>query len=415
MLSHPSEDEIGRFLASRLEPAGERRVARHILGGCGVCSRELVDQAPERLLDQADERRRRKAAFTSERDRALAAALRQEARWKPDERKLARTLELLQASPRGYDGLTPGQVRSLQGSSLAEALLLRSAELRFSDPRAIPWLAYNAAKVAESLRPEEADPAYARDLQAKAWGEMANAFRITERYGEAEAALGRSRALLRRGTGDPRLLAWLAGPEATLREAQRRMAECHELRLGTYRLHLRSGDRHLAGKALLSLGGGMEYDHRRRRQGIRLIREALSLIDPDREPQLLQVGQHTLMTLLAVSGEHREAGGLLLRSGLRRAFASLPLNLVRLRWLEGKILAGGGQAASAERAFWEVRGEFLDVGREHLAALVGLDLLAVLLRQRKQREVRELAGKVYGTFRDLGLREHAAQARLYLA
>jgi hypothetical protein len=413
-MRHLRDEEIELFLAARLDPDRQKGVVRHLLAGCGRCSRKLVERAPERLLAQAEEAKRRKSSLPTEREQAIGSAIQQEAQWKPDERKIIRSLGLLDSNPRGYEGLTFSQAQGLHGVSLVEALLTQIWELRFRDPKSMRWLAYTTVKIAQSLKSEDAAPSVLCDLQARAWGELANACRINEDYGEAEAAFGKARDLLRRGSGDLRLLAWMASLEALLRETQRRLAEAEELRIRTYRLYLKLNDRHLAGRALISLGGSMEYIYGRSCEGVQLLRTGLSLIDSGREPQLELIGQHSLMTLLAVSGEYQEAGSLLLKSGLRKSFADLPLNLLKVRWLEGKILAGCESSARAERAFWEVRTHFLDMGREHVAALVGLDLLSSLLRQGKSREIRPVASAVYQTFQDLGIHQHAANARRYL-
>src|SRR5206468_8394675 len=113
-------------------------------------------------------------------------------------------------------------------------------------------------------------------------------------------------------------------------------------------------------------------------------------------------------------GEFKEAGRILLEGGLRCAFAEDPLSLLKLRWVEGKVLAGLGKLGRAERTFEQVREEFLFKEREYNAALVGLELAAVWLRQGKVAEVRELAEETYETLRDLGVPQEAFKAVLFL-
>jgi tetratricopeptide (TPR) repeat protein len=410
--AHPSEDEIGRFLTSRLDPADEQRVARHVLAGCGACSRKLVEQAPGRLLDRAAEGRGPRANQDPLRERALAAALRQEDRWRTDAKKLELSLELLRESPGGYDGLTVRQAQALHGRPLIEALLARSRELRYQDPRAMRWLAYNAVQAAGSLRPAEHGPPLF-DLQARAWTALANAYKVNYEFAEAEGALTRARALRRRGSGDLQILAHLAAIEASLRSLQGRLIETYELLDRAYRLHMQVGDHHLAGEILIAKGATMD-EAGTSRQGIPLFRKGLALLDPDRDPRLVTVGQQGLINLVARSGDYRQAGELLLKSGLRQAFGDAPIALGKLRWLEGKILAGVGKAASAERVLLEVRSELLDLGRTSDAALVGLDLISILLQQGKLSRIRGLARESYDTLRSLGILRQAARIRPYL-
>jgi len=111
---------------------------------------------------------------------------------------------------------------------------------------------------------------------------------------------------------------------------------------------------------------------------------------------------------------YRRASRLLLESGLREAFADEPLNLLKLRWLEGKIHAGLGRLRQAETALTAARQGFFGKSQNYDAALVGLDLLAVWLRQDKPVEAQELAEDVLETFIDLGIRSEALKAVRYL-
>jgi hypothetical protein len=91
-----------------------------------------------------------------------------------------------------------------------------------------------------------------------------------------------------------------------------------------------------------------------------------------------------------------------------------PLNLLKLRWVEGKIHAGLGRPEKAERAFVEVRREYLRLGQVYDAALVGLELAAVWLPRGKAVQVRELAEEMYETFAELGVQPEAARALYFV-
>jgi len=412
-MAHLREEEIERFLTDRSAPWEHQRVARHLLAGCGLCSRKLIDWAPDRLLDEAQESHRGRTSRDPLRSHAVAAALEQDSRWRLDDKKLEQSLEVLRTHPEGYDGLTFRQIQALHGRPLVEALLQRSWEIRFGDPKAMRWLAYNAVKTAESLRPEELAPALILDLQARAWAELANAYKVNYELSEADGALTRAHVLRKRGSGDSGLLAHLAALEAYLRSIQGRLGEAYELLDRVYRLQLKLGNRHLAGESLIAKAATMD-DAGTPHQGIPLMRRGLALLDPDRDPRLVRVGQHGLINLTARSGDYRKAGELLLKSGLRQAFAGAPLALAKIRWLEGKILDGIGKPAGAERVLLEVRSEFLDLGRLSEAAFIGLDLIQILLRRGKFRQVRELAHESYDTLRSLGILQEAARLRPYL-
>ena len=133
-------------------------------------------------------------------------------------------------------------------------------------------------------------------------------------------------------------------------------------------------------------------------------------LDPDLDPQLVFVSRHGLLHALTDCGEYQQASRLLLRSGLREAFAAEPINLLKLRWVEGKIHGGLGRLDTAERAFSQVRQEFLRIGQFYEAALVGIELAAVWLRQGRAPEVQELASEMHEIFDELGVEREASKA-----
>jgi tetratricopeptide (TPR) repeat protein len=397
-LSHLSEVEIARFLTSRAAPWERQRVVRHLLAGCGICSRKLVERAPGRLLDEAEEARRGKASRDLLRNRAVATALEQDSRWRSDEKKLKQSLELLDRHPQGYDGLTFRKIQPLQGKPLVEALLQKSWDARFRDPKEMRWLAYNALKAAESLRPEKDDPAILLDLQARSWADLANAYKINDEYAEAEGALARARDLLRRGSGDPFLLTAVAQKEASLLSYQRRGSEAREVLNRIHRLCFKLGDRHLAGEILISQGVIMDSEDAPR-QAVLLFRQALALLDADRDSQSVAIGQQCLITALVGSGEY-------LRQRLN--------DNIRIRWLEGRLLAGLGQWAKGEGVLRTVRDELLCRGDFSSAADVALHLLPILTQQAKYSQARRVANEAYTFFWGRGFRRDAAKAKHYL-
>jgi tetratricopeptide (TPR) repeat protein len=271
------------------------------------------------------------------------------------------------------------------------------------------WLAFNAVRTVESLRPEEHDPTSLSDLKAQAWLQLANAYKINNQLAEAESALDRARAALRRGGNDLRLLGWAVKVESALRNAQRRLAEACELMDGAYRLYLKLEDRHLAGLALISkavyLGHGTQYA-----ESLLLYRRGIPLLEPGRDPQLDAIAQQGLITSLIGGGRHAEAGRLFLRSDLRHQLSNVP----NIRWMEGRLLAGLGKNSKAEKALMEVREVFLGQGQEYTAAVVGLDLLPIWSLQGRSGMVRAAAGEIFDTLQSLGIRKEAAKARAYL-
>jgi tetratricopeptide (TPR) repeat protein len=394
---HPTEEELDRFLARRLDPAAQARLVRHLLSGCDVCRRSLAVRQ----------------AYDSLQTRIPTAVLARDPS-REEDRKLERALEALGASSADRSELGDSQGQSPPSRQRVESLLEQSFALRFNDSGAMRRLAFRALKVAENLHPEEYAPALICDVQALAWAELANALRVGEQYEEAGAAFRRARALVRRGSGEPRLFARLSWFEAVLCIDQRRLAPARELIDGAYSLYLKLGERHLAGRALISKGITL-FHGGRLHQSRKVFQQALVLLDLDRDPQLLSIVQKCHIDSLVRTGEYGVAGKLLLKSDLRRVFADHPIVLLRIRWAEGILQAGLGKVETASRTLLEVRSQFLDRQHPVSAARVSLDLLPLWLRQGKHREMREVARQSYDTLRDLKIDREAAEAEPYLS
>lgn len=83
------------------------------------------------------------------------------------------------------------------------------------------------------------------------------------------------------------------------------------------------------------------------------------------------------------------------------------IDRIRVRWLEGRLVAGLGRRAEAESAFLEVRDAFVARKMAYDTALVLLELATVLLEEGKQKEVRELALWLEPIFRAEGVHREA--------
>jgi len=338
-------------------------------------------------------------------------------RWRKEMEKLERALTFLDQAPGGLgdESFPWRQAQALHGWPLCEALLQRSYEARFSDPKRMLSLAESAAGVAKHLRLERYPwPGFVPDLRARAFAELSNAYRVNDRLSDAEIALRRAKEFLGEGTGDYALEAQVLDFEASLRTSQRRLKDAIALLDRVYRLHMEAGDLHLAGRALISKGANAHYQGYAR-ESVYLIQRGLQMLDSRRDPSLEILGRLNKIDSLTDAGEFHWASRELLQGGLRKGFADAPLNLLRLRWVEAKIHAGLGRPMKAERAFGTVRQEFIQLGRDYDAALVGLDLAGLWLRQGLAAQVRKLARDMYMTFEDLGLYSEAARALYFLS
>lgn len=412
---HLGKDEIRDFLAGRLDATGRRRVLGHLCSGCPRCQRQIQSFSAPLLLDEpwaAAEpipEEQYEAAFTKLEITARSLMR----RWRTESAKLERALHLLEESPAGLgDERFPwSQARALHGWPLCEALLRKSWEARFSDPKRMLKLAESAANMARHIKPEKYPwPGTLPDLRIRALAELGNAYRVNDRFPEADAAFEQAWGIMEEeGTEDPLLQARLLDFWASLRSAQRRLEEANVLLDRVHELYLEAGEPHLAGRVLISMGINTHYMGCPQK-AVSLFERGLSHLESEREPQLVAIAQQVRLHALVDSGEYRKASRLLLRSGLREAFATEPLNLRKLRWVEGKIHAGLSRFARAEQAFTEVREEFLQAGQLYEAALVGLELAALWLRQDRTVQVLELAEEMYETFEDLQVPTEAARA-----
>ncbi|HEV8578275.1 MAG TPA: hypothetical protein VGX68_04270 [Thermoanaerobaculia bacterium] len=411
---HLGKGEIEDFLTGRSDAVDRRRIVHHLLSGCVLCQRRMrtlaepfLGEEPWTAAEPVQE---------DEYDEALVrvgrAARDLAKRWRKETARLRRALDLLDQSPAGLEDprFPARQAQALHGWPLCEALLRKSYEARFSDPKRMLNLAESAAGVAKHIRQEKYPwPGFLGDLRARAFAELGNAYRVNDRFSEADAAFGEAQQFLEEGTGDPLLHARILDLVASLRSAQRRLEEALALLDQAHSLYMDAGEPHLAGRALISKGINTRC-HGHAREAVRLIQTGLGLLDRQRDPQLVNIGQQALLDALADSGEYQQASRLLLQSGLREAFAEEPINLLRLRAVEGKIHAGLGRLARAAHAFSEVRNDFLRRGQMYDAAVMGLELAAVWLRQGRVDEVRELAEEMHAVFEDLGVQLEAAKA-----
>ncbi|MFY9822720.1 MAG: hypothetical protein WAM82_15145 [Thermoanaerobaculia bacterium] len=418
MSDHLTAGQAERFLRGELTRAKAKEVLRHLLKGCETCAERLgpllpLVLAPERTCQEAPIKAPG-SHYDAPIARALAVVLsRQPTSRKEEWTRVERGLDLLRSSPRGLAGLTDDEAKDLRGWPFVEVLLQLSFEERYRNPEEMLRLALLAKTAAENLDPEDYDAPLIADHQARAWAELGNAHRVNDELDEAEAALDIAEERLRQGTGNLLLLARVAVLRASLLNAQYRPSDACELLSGAYELYRKMGDDHLAGRVLVTKGIYTNYEGNPQ-EALRILRQSLELLDPERDPRLVTSATECFLEVMVQCGEFREAAEMLMESGLRHALAEEPLNLVKLRWVEGQIFAGLKKSARAEAAFLEARAGFLAHGQGYNAALVGLDLAAVWLERGQQAQVQELAADMLSTFQRLGIQREAVRALDYL-
>jgi tetratricopeptide (TPR) repeat protein len=415
-MDHLTAQQIEGVKTGSLEPAELKRAVRHLLAGCRFCLKRWMAHVP-----LGDEPGAEPASSPGEEDydlplqRALKVALREAPWWEEEKARLSRLLEKARSLPRGLADI-PQEDPDATPWAWVEALLEVSFACRFRDPKEMLLLALCARSVADSLIPGgnwNHSPARLADLQAHAWGELANALRVNADFSGAENALRKANALIWEGTGDVFLEARLLDFEASLRTSQRRLPEALEILERLQTLYVSIHETHLAGRAMISRGINTFYGGRPA-EAVGLLQEGLALLEPGRDPDLELLGRKNLVDFLAEVGQYNAAGRLLLESGLRKAFSDQPLNLLRLRGTEGKIQVGLGRLAKAAEILSEVQDGFEQLGESYDAALVGIELAAVWLDLGRAAEGRKLASEALATFRKLDVEREAVRAVAFL-
>ncbi len=121
---------------------------------------------------------------------------------------------------------------------------------------------------------------------------------------------------------------------------------------------------------------------------------------------------HNLILFLTESGQHQQAREDLART--RQLYRDLGerMNLVRLRWLEGKIAREEGALEEAGAALREARDAFLQEGIAVDAALVSLDLAVLYARPGDTAAIRQLAVEMLPILQAGGVHPDAMAALL---
>jgi tetratricopeptide (TPR) repeat protein len=314
-----------------------------------------------------------------------------------------KALSLL-SSGKGIVAITVEGDMPLAGLGVLEALLSRSWAVRYNNPVEMWHLAKVAVQVADRLGPSALSPEELCDIQARAWGELANAYRINDRLKESEETFDQTFAFLRKGTGNKYLRATLLDLQASLYGT---LAD-YKLALDSFEvipaLYREVGEFHLAGRALITkalytfYGGHVA-------EAIELNREGSLLIDKIRDPNASLAAVNNELLYLTEAGDFRRAKRLLF-DNRPRLQASGKITFLRLRWIDGRINYGLGNLESAEIAYREAKQAFQDEGLKFASAQISLELALTLLRRNKVDESEKEVIEASAVFLSLNIHHH---------
>ncbi|RPH57072.1 hypothetical protein EHM82_02090, partial [bacterium] len=391
MNEHITSAELQEILAGRFAPGRMKTAVAHLIRGCAACGAVFREVCfPESAPASG------RLAYDLALDRVLDFSARLAGLPAGERSRFRKALALLAA---GGGVLDVAKAMRIRGLGVYEAFLARSWAVRYDQPREMLHCAKVAMEMAEGFKPRAHGRRKVADLRARAWGELANALRVNQQLGRAEEAFGRAFSLRESGTGDPLLKARLLDLEASL------LGTLREFDLALRRLEIipvlyrETGDPHLAGRAMLKgalytfYGGDVE-------EAIRLNGEGCALIQRERDPQLAVTATHNLLLFLVECRRFPEAMKILFknRPAIHRTGR---INVLRLRWLEGRISYGTGKLASAEEAFRQVKAEFTGEDLEFSRALTGLDLAIALMCQGRIAESEQEVLESAEVFREL--------------
>lgn len=294
---------------------------------------------------------------------------------------------------------------------LCQLLLNKSLDAAFEDPVG----AVNFANLAVDISWRLGDvyhPEWIQDLRARSLAYLGNARRVLGELRSADDVFRLADMHLMQGTGEPRVQAEILDLQSSLRRAQRRLDEALVLSEKALSLYRTAEDRRGVGISLLKKAKILEEKGDLQR-AIDLLTNRFGEIEAVGDSQLMAISRFNLLGCLTLAERYEDAARLLPDVRSFTKGSNEPLNILRLRWTEGKIERGLGRIAEAESAFHEVQTAFLERGMAYDAALVSLDLAVVYLRERKLPELKQLASGLVLLFESRDVHREALGA-LYL-
>jgi tetratricopeptide (TPR) repeat protein len=302
----------------------------------------------------------------------------------------------------------------LQTWALCRLLLRKSLQATYHRPDLAVQLARLSVKIAAHLG-ETYDRDWVADLSALSFAHLGNACRVLGEHHGAEAAFHDAHERRRAGTGNPRVEAEILDLEASLRIDRQQFAKALDLldrAFATYAgANHAPADLQSAAKVLILKANALQCQGELE-AAIRTLQQGRPMIDDGTHPRLLLCLKHNLVSLLAEAGLHEEASALLPEVQQLAVRLGNTLDLIRLRWVEGRIAFGRGQLGPAEQAFREVQQDFLERDLGYDAALASLHLAVLYAQEGCIPELKQLALDILPAFSSREVHREAMAALL---
>ncbi|HXU45454.1 MAG TPA: hypothetical protein VN783_08005 [Thermoanaerobaculia bacterium] len=397
---------MARLGRSSLSRAASRDIVRHLLSGCESCQRIAAGIVP---FGRSAFSRQESFDYTEAFASAYRVLAEKEAALHAERVEASHLVRELGLHPFDRQQLLVANSRRFWTWAFCDLLLDRSHDFGFQDPSRALELAQLGVKTADLLSAEFYGEGRVYDLRARAWAIAGNAQRIGADFRAAEGSFTRAERLLKKGTSDPLEKARVLLLKASLLGDLGRFAEAAKVLSRVLSIAQRNSDAQLLGKALVKRGIYLGNEGRTE-AAIDSLAEGIRHVDPKSDPRLLVAARHNLIIYLTEAGRLREAVTLL--DATRPLYRELGdrMNLIRLRWLEGKIAQTEGRLSQAETLYREVGESLAECGLGYDSALLGLDLAGVYARQGRMAEMRTLAAELLPTFQSREVHREALAA-----
>jgi tetratricopeptide (TPR) repeat protein/DNA-binding XRE family transcriptional regulator len=258
-------------------------------------------------------------------------------------------------------------------------------------------LAELAVTLARQLRQAEPGNRFFIRLEGQSEAILANALRVLGQLGLAAAAFGRAWSLWKEGSDEAHLLseARTLDLEASLRRAQRNFERALALHAAAFEL-ARPDE---VATILLNQAMTLEVmgDHA---SALAVLARADSLIDANSPPRLRLALRHNQALNLVRLGRAEEAQPAVAEARRLAEQLSNGLDSARTAGLGALVDAGLGRAAVAIEALEKLCGDFDERGYAFDYALVALDLALLYWEEKRWAEIRVLADRMVGIFRE---------------
>lgn len=252
---HPSPEDLESLFQGRLPHEKAGQLLAHLLRGCAVCQPLTAElwriglEAPPTVQEGAAA-----TAYDGAVGQVFARVFRAHHRLEVERHAALEALEELAAQPLERRFLLVRDSPRLCSWGLCERLLARSEALLLTDAEDARGWAELAVLTASRLSAGLYPPTSLEDLRARVWTALSETLCRLGDWTAAEQAFRTAAEHLGRGTGDRIEKARLLDAEAALRLAQGRHREASRLRERSLLLYRRTGQRHLAGRALIRQG-----------------------------------------------------------------------------------------------------------------------------------------------------------------